>query len=69
MTPETSIVLTVYNRALYLESAIQSVLTQTKQDFELIIWDDGSSDQSIDIAQHYATQDKRVHLIAAPHQG
>ena len=45
MTPETSIVLTVYNRALYLESAIQSILAQTKQGFELIIWDDGSSDQ------------------------
>lgn len=69
MIPQTSIIITVYNRDRYLESTIQSVLAQTCQDFELIIWDDGSTDRSVEIAQHYAAQDKRIRLIAAPHQG
>lgn len=69
MTPQTSIIITVYNRDRYLDSTIQSVLAQTCQDFELIIWDDGSTDRSIEIAQAYAAQDERIRLIAAPHQG
>jgi glycosyltransferase involved in cell wall biosynthesis len=35
----------------------------------LLIWDDGSTDDSVDIATHYAQQDKRLRLVAAPHQG
>jgi predicted O-methyltransferase YrrM len=35
----------------------------------LLIWDDGSTDDSVEIAQHYVAQDKRIRVIAAPHQG
>jgi glycosyltransferase involved in cell wall biosynthesis len=52
-----------------LGCAIESVLAQTFADFELIIWDDGSTDGSLEVAQEYALQDQRIRVIAAPHQG
>lgn len=67
--PPLSIVTTIYNREQYLSAAIESILTQTDADFELLLWDDGSTDASVEIAQHYAAQDKRIQVIAAPHQG
>ncbi|HEY9804209.1 MAG TPA: CHAT domain-containing protein [Leptolyngbyaceae cyanobacterium] len=69
MSPLISIVITNYNRERYLAEAIASVLQQTWQDFELLVWDDGSTDGSVAIAQRYAQQDRRVRVVAAPHQG
>jgi glycosyltransferase involved in cell wall biosynthesis len=67
--PTTSIVITVKDRDRYLGAAIESVLAQTYNDFELLIWDDGSTDNSVEIARHYEKQDKRVKVLAAFHQG
>jgi glycosyltransferase involved in cell wall biosynthesis len=69
MTPSISILIPTYNRAQFLTSAIESVLAQTRPDFELLIWDDGSTDHSLDIAQGYAHRDPRVRVVAAAHQG
>jgi glycosyltransferase involved in cell wall biosynthesis len=69
MPPQTSLIMTVFNRERYLSDAINSVLSQTQPDFELIIWDDGSSDRSVDIARSYAQKDERVRLFAGDHQG
>jgi glycosyltransferase involved in cell wall biosynthesis len=69
MTALISLVITVYNREQYLPAAIESILTQSYPNFELLIWDDGSTDDSVEIAQHYVAQDKRIRVIAAPHQG
>lgn len=69
MSPLISIVIVNYNRELYIGEAIASVLAQTWQDFELLIWDDGSTDGSVAIAQEYACQDRRVRVIEAHHQG
>lgn len=69
MTPTISIVIPVYNRESYLSTTIESVLNQTRKDFELIIWDDGSTDNSLNIANRYAKEDKRIKLIVAQHQG
>jgi glycosyltransferase involved in cell wall biosynthesis len=69
MNPRISLISTVYNRAHYLGNAIESVLAQTYSDFELLIWDDGSTDGSVEIAQHYARLDSRVRVFAALHQG
>ena len=69
MQPLISIVIPVYNREDYLKIAIESVLRQTFDNFELIIWDDGSTDKSVEIASQYAEKDKRIKLIAAKHQG
>lgn len=59
-TPKVSICLPVYNGALFLEDAIESVLCQSFEDFELIIVDDHSSDRSREIVDDYARQDKRI---------
>ena len=69
VTARVSLIITVYNRERYLPATIESVLSQTDPDFELLIWDDGSSDNSVAIAQHYANQDSRIQVVAAPHQG
>ena len=61
--------MTVYNRERYLPEAIESVLIQSWPDFEFIIWDDGSQDRSVDIAQSYANKDSRIQVIAAEHLG
>lgn len=59
-TPLVSVLMTVYNRAAYLREAVESVLISTYSNFELIIVDDGSTDESFTIARNYATLDGRV---------
>lgn len=56
--PKISIILTSFNHAKYLREAIDSALNQTFSDFELIIWDDASKDDSWEIIQGY--QDQRI---------
>jgi len=50
-----SLVIPIYNRASYLPYTIASILSQTYPYFELILWDDRSTDNSPQIAQHHAT--------------
>lgn len=57
-----SIIMPIYNVEKYLEKAIKSVLSQTYKDFELLLIDDGSTDNSACIAQNY-TKDKRVNYF------
>lgn len=64
-----SIIMTVYNQERYLAPAIKSVLIQTRPEFELLIWDDGSTDRSVEIARNFAQIDQRVRLVAAAHLG
>lgn len=69
MAPTLSLLIVNYNGARYLRDALDSALTQTYTDFELLVWDDGSTDRSVDIAQAYALQDRRVRVVAAGHHG
>lgn len=69
MEPLISVILPVYNAELYLSEAVDSILNQTVNDFELILIDDGSTDGSLSIAQAYAKQDERVVLISQPNMG
>lgn len=57
--PRVSVIVPNYNHAQYLDERIQSILNQTYQDFELIILDDSSSDNSRDVIKKYA-DDKHV---------
>jgi len=65
--PTVSVLMPVYNAAPFLREAIDSILTQTFADFELIIVDDGSTDESRSIARSYL--DPRVRVLAEPHRG
>src|SRR5215472_937240 len=58
-----SIILPVYNGQKYLGLSIESCLTQTHQNFELVIVDDGSSDNTPTIIEKYAAADDRIKLI------
>lgn len=53
MTPRVSIIIPNYNHSIYLEERLASVLGQTFQDFELIILDDCSSDNSVEVVKRY----------------
>ena len=59
--PWLSIVIPVYNAENHLKQCIESILCQEFQNFELILVDDGSEDNSWDICLHYTQQDYRVH--------
>jgi len=61
--PFVSVVTPVYNGEKFLAEAIESVLAQTYPFSEYIIVDNGSSDQTGEIAQHYAAQDERIRVI------
>ncbi|MBD8110042.1 glycosyltransferase family 2 protein [Priestia megaterium] len=61
--PEISVIMGVYNGAKKLKYAIQSIQDQTFKDFEFIICDDGSSDESIEIVKEFASKDNRIILI------
>ena len=60
MNPKVSICMPTYNFARYLPEAIESVLTQTYRDFELLIIDDCSQDGSADLIAGYAKNDARI---------
>ena len=61
--PKLSVVVPVYNTEKYLRECIDSVLAQTFTDFELILIDDGSTDQSSAICDAYGESDSRVKVI------
>lgn len=58
--PLVSVLMTVYNREKYIAEAIESVLASSYQNWELIIVDDQSKDQSVEIARQYEVQDTRI---------
>lgn len=67
MTPAVSVIVPNYNYAGYLGPCIQSVLDQTYTDFELLVVDDGSTDQSLEIARGFT--DPRIQVLAKPNGG
>ena len=67
--PSVSVVLTVYNGEKYLSAAIQSVLQQSYKDFELIAFDDGSTDASLRMLQEFAMRDTRVRVFSRENKG
>ncbi len=64
-----SIVMPVYNVASYLAECIDSILAQTLQDWELIVVNDGSTDDSLSIIESYVARDKRVRVISKVNEG
>jgi glycosyltransferase involved in cell wall biosynthesis len=60
MSPVVSVLMTAFNREKYISDAIESVLSSTFHDFELIIVDDCSEDATVDIARKYEVNDSRI---------
>jgi glycosyltransferase involved in cell wall biosynthesis len=63
MPPTFSVIVPNYNHAPYLVERIESILNQTLQDFELILLDDCSTDNSIDILNQYRSHPKVTHCV------
>ena len=64
-----SVIMPVYNADDYIAQAIETVLSQTLEDFELICVDDGSTDKSVEIIKSFAKKDDRVKLFEMSHVG
>jgi glycosyltransferase involved in cell wall biosynthesis len=63
MKSKVSVIMTAYNRQRYIARAIESVLAQTYSEFELIVVDDGSGDDTVAIARSYEAADQRVRVV------
>lgn len=68
-TPLVSVLMPVYNAERYVSDAVKSILNQTFKDFEFLIIDDGSTDQSINILQNFADTDNRITLLSRENRG
>lgn len=65
--PFFSVVIPLYNKEVFIEDTLKSVLNQTFQDFEVIIVDDGSTDNSVDITNKF--RDSRIKIYSQNNQG
>ena len=68
-SPEISVILPVYNVGAYLDVCMESLISQTFADFEAILINDGSSDDSLDRCLAWAARDSRVRVIDQPNRG
>lgn len=67
--PKVSIIVPVFNVENQVNKIIESILIQTFKDFELILVNDGSTDNSLKICQSYEDKDKRIKIIDQPNKG
>lgn len=68
-SPKISIIVPVYNVEQYLPRCIDSILAQTFTDFELLLIDDGSNDNSGKICDEYAEKDNRIRVFHKGNEG
>ena len=69
MEPKISIIVPVYNVEKYLERCVKSVLKQTLTNFELILINDGSSDNSGQLCDELSRKDTRIRVLHIPNGG
>ena len=64
-----SVIIPVFNAERYLPTCIESILSQSMRDFELLLVNDGSTDSSRAICDRYAAQDSRIRVFHCPNRG
>jgi glycosyltransferase involved in cell wall biosynthesis len=69
MTPAVTVLMPVYNAGRFVAETVESVLAQTMRDFEFLIIDDGSTDDSPAILRRWAEGDSRIRFISRPNTG
>ena len=69
MDQNVSVIIPVYNRQAFVRECIESILAQTHENFEIILIDDGSSDQTVAICREMAQRDTRIRLLERQHGG
>ncbi|GAB4383888.1 MAG: hypothetical protein Kow00121_46530 [Elainellaceae cyanobacterium] len=69
MEPKVTVILPAYNAGQYIEETIDSVLQQSYRNFELLVINDGSTDDTVALVEPYTQRDPRVQLISQPNQG
>lgn len=67
--PSVSVLLPVYNGEDHIDAALESVMSQTLRDFEVVVVDDGSTDGTSEILRGWATRDSRVCVMRQAHSG
>ena len=68
-SPSISVITACFNASEFLDRAIESVLAQSRGDFEFLLIDDGSTDHTARILEGYAARDKRVVVLSKRHSG
>ncbi len=68
-SPIISIIVPIYNREQWLRNCLESISSQTSKDWECILVNDGSTDNSLKIAQEYAANDPRFIVFSQENQG
>ena len=69
MTTSFSVVVPAYNATRTIGATIGSILRQSREDLELIVVDDGSSDGTPDLVRHLGASDARLRLVEQPNKG
>ncbi len=64
-----SVIIPIYNAEKYIQTCLERLLNKSKQSIEVILIDDGSTDQSLSICQKYAEKDSRVTVKVQENQG
>lgn len=68
-SPAISVIVPVYNAALSIRRCVESILAQTFEDWELLLINDGSRDESGEICDRLAAKDERIEVVHKPNEG
>lgn len=68
-SPLVSVLVPVYNVERYVTQCVDSIINQTYRELQIVLFDDGSTDHSLDICHHYASQDNRIEVYHQENQG
>lgn len=68
-SPKISVIIPVYNTEKFVEEAIRSIMNQTLRDIEIIIINDGSTDNSLSVIERLAVEDERINVYSQNNQG